>query len=156
MELLRAVNRHVKDKFAGRSRRSEPIVQAAVLSGDPLISYSGTSGTPLGLASHMPSILRDRKAWFLVSPTWSIETEESARAIRKNAVLHRMRNRHHCLIFLCNTQAELDLLHRYGEAAFLHNKTSVASERLFKPLGAEQAGLTPFTTRNSLHGKGMS
>lgn len=122
-----------------QSRHPEPVVQAAVLSGDPLISYSGTSGTPLGLASHLPSVMRDRKAWFLVSPTWSIETEASARSIRKNAVLHRMRNPDHFLIFLCNTQAEVDILHRYGEAAFLHNKTSVASERLFRPLGGSQA-----------------
>src|SRR5271169_6141371 len=47
---------------------------AAVLSADPLISYSGSvPRAQLGLASIAPSGMGKRDAWFLISPTWSIE-----------------------------------------------------------------------------------
>ncbi|TPI62433.1 glycosyltransferase family 4 protein [Mesorhizobium sp. B3-1-7] len=116
------------------SAKSQPALQASLLSDDPFISYSGMSGTPLGLASHMPLLPRSHRAWFLISPTWSIENNSSVKTIRTYAVLHRLRNPRHSLIFLCNTQAEADLLNQSGEAAVLHNKTSTTSEYIFRPL----------------------
>lgn len=114
--------------------KSQPALQASLLSGDPFISYSGMSGTPLGLASHMPLLPRSHRAWFLISPTWSIENSSSVKTIRTYAVLHRLRNPRHSLIFLSNTQAEADLLNKSGEAAVQHNKTSTTSEYIFTPL----------------------
>lgn len=92
------------------------------------------SGTPLGLASHLPRLPRDHKAWFLISPTWSIEDRSHAKHIRTYAIFHRLRNPSHSLLFMCNTRAEADLLRDAGEAAFLHNKTCASSEHAFRPL----------------------
>ncbi|ESZ14253.1 hypothetical protein X735_15880 [Mesorhizobium sp. L2C085B000] len=82
----------------------------------------------------MPFRPRGHRAWFLISPTWSIENSASVKTIRTYAVLHRLKNPRHSLIFLSNTQAETDLLNQSGEAAVLHNKTSTTSEHIFRPL----------------------
>lgn len=134
-EIVRAMLRHGRNLRKGHlPAKSQPALQASLLSGDPFISYSGMSGTPLGLASHMPLLPRSHRAWFLISPTWSIENSSSVKTIRTYAVLHRLRNPRHSLIFLSNTQAEADLLNKSGEAAVQHNKTSTTSEYIFTPL----------------------
>jgi glycosyltransferase involved in cell wall biosynthesis len=125
---------------AGRKRRRGdwapahgPFIQASLLSTDPLISYSGLS-LPLGVAGLLPRLPRHHRGWFLLSPTWSIEHEGPARQFRTRAVLHRLRQPGHSLIALCNTPGEVETLRRHGEAAFFHNKTSSASEEIFRPL----------------------
>ncbi|ESX61924.1 hypothetical protein X760_07995 [Mesorhizobium sp. LSHC422A00] len=134
-EIVRAMLRHGHNLRKGHpSAKSQPALQASLLSDDPFISYSGMSGTPLGLASHMPFRPRSHRAWFLISPTWSVENSASVKTIRTYAVLHRLKNPRHSLIFLSNTQAEADLLNQSGEAAVLHNKTSTTSEHIFRPL----------------------
>jgi hypothetical protein len=111
------------------------LVAAAVLSGDPLISYSGkVPRLPLGLASIDAVALRKRSAWFLISPTWSIEENGIAEELHELAVLHRRRNPHHRLIFVCNTPSETSAMQKLGEAALFYNKTANTSERIFRPL----------------------
>ncbi|MEP9386670.1 glycosyltransferase [Mesorhizobium sp. KR9-304] len=111
------------------------LIPAAVLHADPLISYSGCrQDAPLGLASVAGRPLRDRAAWFLISPTWTIEGEDRARELRQLAMLHRARNPGHRLIFACNTQEESDGLRAFGEAAFLHSHNAHVPEWIFKPL----------------------
>jgi glycosyltransferase involved in cell wall biosynthesis len=83
--------------------------------------------------------LRERPAWFLLAPTWSIESDAVADKLRGLAVLHRRQSPHHRLIFVGNTPREVGLLQARGEAAFFFNKTALTSERLFRPLDA----LTP-------------
>jgi glycosyltransferase involved in cell wall biosynthesis len=110
-------------------------LQASLISADPFISYSGLSLTPIGLAGYLAGrVPRLHRGWFLLSPTWSIEDEAQAKWIRTHAVLHRLRHPRHQLIFLCNSSAERDLLHRFGEAAIFLNKTCVTSEEVFRPL----------------------
>ena len=112
-EIVSAMLRHRRYLREGLpSAKSQPALQASLLSDDPFISYSGMSGTPLGLASHMPRLRRSHRAWFLISPTWSIENNSSVKMIRTYAVLHRLRNPRHSLIFLSNTQGEADLLNQ--------------------------------------------
>ncbi len=108
---------------------------AAVLHGRPLVSYSGiTPHAPLGVASTLGPRLALRPAFFLLSPTWSIEERDVAFSLRKAAVEHRVVNPLHRFVFLCNSEAETAQMRSLGEAAFTHNKTTNISEHLFRPL----------------------
>jgi len=107
----------------------------AILSREPFISYSGiVPDSPLGLAGLLPSSFGERDAWFLLSPTWSIEAPEVAADLRRQAVLLRRNHRHRNLIFMCNTEQEASQLRALGEAAVFHNKTCSTSESVFRPL----------------------
>ncbi len=111
------------------------LIPSAILSGDPLISYSGiVPNAPLGLASIGGERLRKRTAWFLLSPTWSIEDEGIAANLRAHAVVHRLGNPNHRIIFVCNTPREVGYMQGCNEAAILYNKTANTLESIFKPL----------------------
>jgi hypothetical protein len=111
------------------------LIPAAVLHANPLISYSGRRReAPLGLASAAGRHLRGRAAWFLISPTWTLEGRDDVEKLRRDAVMHRARNPEHRLIFVCNSQSEVEGLRAVGEAAFFHNKTANVAERIFTPL----------------------
>ena len=110
-------------------------VPLAILHGDPLVVYGGiVPDAPLGPASFLTRERSREPAWFLLSPTWSLENPSLVRSIRRYAVLHRRRHPAHRLIFLGSTETEVELLRAAGEAAFLHNKTTHVSEQLFRPL----------------------
>jgi len=108
---------------------------ASVLSADPLISYSGmVPMAPLGVASTLgPRLLRS-PAWFLVSPTWTIEDDATVAMLRRRAVLHRLLHPRHRIVMMCNTEAEAELVRAQGEAAFVYNKAVNTSELVFRPL----------------------
>jgi hypothetical protein len=115
-------------------------IPAALLSGNPLISYSGiVPPAPLGLASLGAAPLPGRPAWFLLSPTWSIAEDATAETLRARAVLHRLDHPDHRLIFIGNTPEEARLLQAHGEAAFFYNKTANTAERVFRPLNGVRA-----------------
>lgn len=130
----------IRASYAGKtasadSLQSIGLIPAAVLHGEPLISYSGYRvETPLGLAGIIGDQLAHRRAWFLVSPTWTVEEEHAARELRALAVLHRARNPLHRLIFVCNSPKEAAGLQALGEAAFFYNKTANVPEWIFRPL----------------------
>lgn len=108
---------------------------SAVLNARPLISYSGISPSLLlGLASATGDGLHRRDAWFLLSPTWSMESEGGAKEFRRRAILHRVRHSRHRLIFVVNAQKNVDELRAAGEAAFFFNKTATIPEWIFRPL----------------------
>ena len=135
-ECLAAESRQAISRLK-RGRRPEARFQlpAAVLNADPLISYSGmVPQAQLGLASIAEASMRERGGWFLISPTWSIEKTTRAKMLRRHAVIHRRRNPHHELIFLCNTPEEVALLREHGEAAFFLNKTLTVPEAIFRPI----------------------
>src|SRR5579871_637105 len=102
---------------------------SAVLNARPLISYSGISpNLVLGLASAAGDRLVRQDAWFLLSPTWSVEEEGGAKEYRRRAILHRARHPLHRLIFVVNAQRNADELREAGEAAFFFNKTATVPE----------------------------
>lgn len=108
---------------------------AAVLNAQPLVSYSGISkGLLLGLASAAGDRLAGRDAWFLLSPTWSVEWDGGAQEYRRRAVLYRARHPRHRLIFVVNARKNADELREVGEAAFFFNKTASVPEWIFRPL----------------------
>lgn len=125
---------HLGPVVAGPSPAN--LIPAAVLNAVPLVSYSGLlREAPLGLANFGAERLRQRSAWFMISPTWSIEAEDVVEGIREAAILHRARNPDHRLIFLCNTPEEVLQVQKVGEAAYFYNKTANSSESIFRPLG---------------------
>src|ERR1039457_5321948 len=79
-EEARILAKRAREEIGRASRPQSTFrIPAAVLSGDPLISYSGiVPNAPLGLASVGAAHLRERPAWFLLSPTWSIEGDDIA------------------------------------------------------------------------------
>jgi glycosyltransferase involved in cell wall biosynthesis len=134
-ELTRILWRHAKSGFRRRPPFSKPaVLQLSIISADPFIAYSGITQAPLGLASELPRRRRNRNAWFLLSPTWSLEREFFVEALRGYAVIHRLLHPGHRLIFLCNTQSEVEIVRSHGEAALFHSKTSSTSEHVFRPL----------------------
>ena len=135
IELFRILLRRARKQWRGHwAPAASPVIQASLLSGDPLVSCSGMSTLQMGVPGLLPRLPRRHRGWFLLSPTWSIEHEGDAREIRARAVVHRLRQPRHSLIFMCNTPVEVDELRRHGEAAFFHNKTSAVSEETFRPL----------------------
>ena len=134
-ELTRILLRHARSGFRRRRPFSRAtILQSSLISADPFIAYSGITQAPLGLASELPWRWRNRNAWFLLSPTWSLEGDFFAKALRGYAVMHRLFNPGHRLVFLCNTEQEVAQMQEVGEAALFHIKTSVVSEHVFRPL----------------------
>ncbi len=115
--------------------RQDIPLPVTILHADPVISYSGlTPAAPLGLAGASGTALRDSAGWFLLSPTWSVETPKKARRLRDLAVLHRHGNPCHRLVFIGNTPEETALLQQEGEAAFFYNKTANVREDVFRPI----------------------
>lgn len=111
------------------------IISAAVLSAEPRISLSGiVGGSPIGLAGAITPGRLDQETWFLLSPTWTVDSDEAASAIRTGAIRHRRANPLHRFIVLANAAEEVDRLRQHGEAAFLFNKTAFANENVFRPL----------------------
>lgn len=140
-EVTDCVSRSFEDQFAPRYRLDATFkLPAAVLSTAPLISFSGiVPDSPLGVAGLCPPVNSEAPRWFLLSPTWSIETEKDAIILRINAVLHRLRCPSDQFVFVCNTRREMELLHLVGEAAVHINKTCGVSEQVYRPL----AGMRP-------------
>lgn len=126
--------RRMKAEPTGK-RRSTGMVPATVLHAEPLISFSGhRRELGIGLANVIGKRVSGRPAWFLISPTWTIEGEAAARSCRDRAVLHRAENPDHRLIFVCNTPEEAAGLQQVGEAAFFGVKTANTPDWIFRPL----------------------
>lgn len=134
-ERSHAFFRAIRQQIRPTDRERQFEIPSAVLHRGPLISYSGiVPDAPLGIASLCRFGLNAQKAWFLVSPTWSIEKEDLVRIIRKQTVTHRLVNPGHRFVFLCNTEKEVEMLRAAGEAAMLHNKTTTVADTIFRPL----------------------
>ena len=149
---------HKPLRACGDRASPDALVPAAVLNAEPLISYSGLLRRgPIG-----PGKFRRRTppgrgpAWFMISPTWSIEAEDVAQGIREAAILHRARNPDHRLIFVCNTPEEVLLLQKFGEAAYFYNKTANSSERIFRPLERAAVEFDAIYNAQLVPGSGMS
>ena len=123
-------------KLRKKQSRNKPFsINARRFSTSPLITYSSNvPDSTLGLAGAKDSLLLDKEAWFLISPTWSIENDAEIQKIREAAILHRLLRPGHKFIVLCNTEREVNLVRTAGEAAVLMNKNAFVAQDIFKPL----------------------
>jgi glycosyltransferase involved in cell wall biosynthesis len=108
---------------------------AEVLSISPtIIQASFSNGFPLGAASVVGPLLRDRAAHFLVMLAWSIENPRSSENLARIAAAYLADHPQHQLTVLCNTPREEQLLRAHGCAAMTVNKTCLADDSVFKPI----------------------
>ncbi len=107
---------------------------AAILSSDPLVIHTKPSMEfPLGSASALGSLLRQRKAHFLVTPSWTAEppNHESLLAVmRSYAADHPL----HRLTFLGNTDRETRAVADAGFEALTLNQNCFVNDAVFRPL----------------------
>ena len=107
----------------------------SMLSVDPLIIHTKPSvAFPLGIASVLGPHLRDRKAHFLLTPSWTVETpdkyESLVASMRSYAADHPL----HRLTFLGNTDRETQLMTEAGFKAFTLNQNCYLNDAIFHPL----------------------
>ncbi len=108
---------------------------AEVLSISPtVIQTSFSTGFPLGAASVVGPLLRDRAAHFLVMLAWSIENPQSSENLARIAAAYLADHPRHQLTVLCNTPREEQLLCANGCAAVTINKNCLANDTVFRPL----------------------
>ena len=114
---------------------AEALLPVTLLSAQPVISYSGLSrAAQLGAAGVMTGVRAAADGWFLLSPTWTIDDADKALSLRRLAILHRLANPGHRLIFMGNTPQETERMQELGEAAFFYSKLANVREDIFRPL----------------------
>lgn len=134
-ELAGVVARLSAGRLPIDKQKPDDSLMAVAISGDPPVTFSGiTPWARFGLASRVGQKLGRRPAWFLLSPTWSVETERLAILHRRYAVLHRLAHPNHRLVLWANTEGEAALHRTHREAAFHMNKACAVSETVFRPL----------------------
>lgn len=114
---------------------TETHVSGAVISTDPLVTYSARSpGTPLGMASALPLAFRSRKALHLVGLSWTIELEDHARRLADDleAAAADLPQSRFCI--LTNTEFEAHLLADLGVPALPSSRLIFIDDAVFKPL----------------------
>jgi glycosyltransferase involved in cell wall biosynthesis len=105
------------------------------LSTSPIIIATVRSATlPLGAASLIGSILRNRPVHYLVMLSWTIESPESSAWLARVSNSYLNDHPKHDLIFLCNTHREAELLNARGCAAVVINRNCFVDERVFQPI----------------------
>ena len=108
---------------------------AEVLSISPtIIQTSFSTGFPLGAASVVGPLLRDRAAHFLVMLAWSIESPQSSGTLARDAAAYLVDHPLHRLTVVCNTPREEQLLRAKGCAAVTINKNCLADDTVFRPI----------------------
>ena len=108
---------------------------AELLSISPTIIHTSfSSGFPLGAASVVGPLLRDRAAHFLVMMTWSLEQPELSRDLARVAKAYLADHPRHRITFLCNTPREEQLLRDNGCMAFTINKNCLVDDAVFRPM----------------------
>ena len=107
----------------------------AIISMSPPIIMTGMAFENwIGIAGAFGRRFGNRPAAFLIYPTWSIEKSEKIFAIAAAAREHCRRFPDHQLIYLGNTQKEVEMLNGQGVTSLLLNKNFTVSERVFQPL----------------------
>ena len=102
-----------------------------VLSDDPPVFLSGIPYDGfLGIARAFGERYGDRKAGFVIFPTWSIEKPRKAKAIRQSFLGHAARYPNHLIRYICNTPGEARLLEECGQPATFLNQNFTVSDRI--------------------------
>ncbi len=107
---------------------------AIKLSSEPLIVVTTSEKqAPLGLAEALGGIAHETRAVFLLASVWDSD-DETVSVKAQAARQFRVRHPQHRLIFLGDTQAEVDSLQAAGEEAFFANQNMRVPEEVFRPL----------------------
>jgi hypothetical protein len=108
---------------------------AELLSASPIIIHTLPSGShPLGAASVVGPMLRDRPIHFLVMACWTIEPPPSNAKLARIATAYLASHLLHKLIFLGNTQRETDAMLGHGFAALTINQNCLVNDSIFRPI----------------------
>jgi glycosyltransferase involved in cell wall biosynthesis len=147
------------DRICGRSSRRHAVADAAMSEPTPmqapiwaapdpnastwaellsisptLIHTSFSIGFPLGAASTLGPLLRDRAAHFLVMLAWSREDPGSSQQLARIAAAYLVDHPRHQVTFLCNTPREQQLLRANGCAALTINHNCLVDDTVFGPM----------------------
>ena len=110
-------------------------IWSQLLCADPLIVHAVPStGFPLGSAGVIGPLVRDRKAYFLVTPSWTIEPPGHAQGLIDTARSYLRDHPQHQVIFLGNTERERQLMAEAGFAAITLNQNSLLEDAQFHPI----------------------
>ncbi len=78
-------------------------------------------------------LLRRRRAYVLVSPSWSHESEHLASQAAKHIRRHRRWFGGHRFTYLCNTPEEVEYFNRFDVDAIFCNQNAFLDERIYFP-----------------------
>jgi len=108
--------------------------QGLILCEQPLIVYSSHYQAAAAAVNTLPSVIGDREAIFLPLTGWTMERPGEIAAARQYVERRREQYPNHRIIFMSNTQEEVDGLCRAGVEAkkFSHNFT--VSKDVFHPI----------------------
>ncbi|THD64008.1 MAG: glycosyltransferase family 1 protein [Bradyrhizobium sp.] len=108
---------------------------AELLSVSPTIIHTSFStGFPLGAASALGPLFRDRAVHFLVMMSWSLEQPRSSEGLAQKAAAYLIDHPLHTVTFLCNTPREAQLLRANGCTAATINKNCLTDDTVFRPM----------------------
>ena len=132
-QIIDAINiEQVPEDEWGTRRDFGPV---AIISSDPPIIKCGIAYEEwLAIAGAFGRRYSNMPAAFLIYPTWSIENPEKAAAIGRAVREHRNLYPAHLLIYMGNTQREVDMLVGEGVHAIFLNKNFTVSDDVFRPL----------------------
>jgi glycosyltransferase involved in cell wall biosynthesis len=108
---------------------------AEILSLAPTIIHAWPSVEfPLGAASAVGPLLRERSAHFLVMPTSTVELAGTRAWLAGNARSYLADHPRHAVTFLCNTERETELMRAEEFAAVTLNQNCLVDDAVFRPL----------------------
>jgi glycosyltransferase involved in cell wall biosynthesis len=106
-----------------------------LLCDDPLIFHAWPSiGFPLGSASVVGPLVRDRAAHILLGFAWTMEPPEHHRPLIATARSYLAAHPRHEITFTCNTDAETSIFAHAGFSAITLSHNLLVDDALFHPM----------------------
>ncbi len=97
----------------------------------PIFSGLSVPAAPLGPATVVGPLLGNQRAWSLVTPSWTVENEQTLAAILAAYRAHAAAWPEHRIMFLCSAPAEVLRLQAHGVPAIFSHQNIMVSERRF-------------------------
>lgn len=108
---------------------------AELLSISPIIIHTfPLPEMPLGAASIIGPMLRDRPAHFLIMACWSLEEGDQSTQLARIGAEYLVDHPKHRLTFLVNNKRERELMLAEGQAAMTINQNCLLNDEIFRPL----------------------
>jgi glycosyltransferase involved in cell wall biosynthesis len=112
----------------------ERVFQARLLAADPFIAIGATTPeTPMGPAPYVAAQVGDRRCLWLIAMHWSLEASDLRERIVATYRPFAAAYPRHQVLYLCNTERELELLDAAGVPAMHCNHNILVNERLYAP-----------------------